>query len=149
MKNPIIDKQTGIFNFNDGFRILKGTTEAEIATFFDLDDTIEQRAVRYGLTYYTAQNVETNGFYFNLVFTFKDRLLECLQFEVSADSFSLPPQAHSQDGWNYSDEEKQRLIDYELWLTQQLGNDRIFQWGKINAMWQPLGNGPIIYLEYS
>ena len=52
--------------------------------------------------------------------------------------------------WNDWSETKaiQNKIEYDHWLNNEAGAQRVFQWGKIEALYDPKGGGSGIILRY-
>lgn len=144
MKKNIIDVQTGKFQIFEHFAVTHSTTEDELCAH--LKDIPFTKTMN-NFIFISVQNIVIDTDYLYFVFKFKNNKVQNILFKVNNGPLPSNYKAPESD-WGYSEEEMQ-LFDYQKnWLEQQVGTCKKFVWGKVEAMWQPLSGGAIIYLQY-
>lgn len=142
MKLQIIGDQTGAINFQDGFIADSKTTEDALRSHFSLPESNSFS----GWKYYTLQNIKIGDLYFIITCNFLEKELKTISMIFGEDEI-IPSDKTSSEipGAN----EIKNLDKYEDWLTGQLGENRNFDWGKVEAMFHKRSGGAMVYMEYN
>jgi hypothetical protein len=153
MFQPIIDTATGAIRLNDGFSWNPETREEELVKHFgvSMDEEPKRKQGSAHYFYYFIKDVAIGDWKVNLNLSFYEYRLTIVSMypQISADSF--PHLNTNRTGYGPSEFEYAVLELCENWLTEQLKEQRKFDWGSIEAIFakRPDGPGaPLIYLNY-
>jgi hypothetical protein len=138
----IIDSNSGQLCFDKDFFISQSTRQDEIINFFG-QQNVEIKDVYTGWKHFTIRNVKVNDSYFTLTLYFDREILRMLSFIVS-DKLIV---TGSWDNWSEKKELENREY-YDDWLTKQIGNNRKFNWGTVDAFYDNKGGFSHIFLKY-
>jgi hypothetical protein len=145
MKNiakTIIDSTNGQLKISDQFIVSKNSTSDDLFGHYKSSD-IEVWDVNNGFIHYTIMDVKLQEKYFFFSFCFFRDRFDSLRF-----GFKNQPGMLSWDDWSEA-KEIQNKVEHDHWLNSEIGPGRIFQWGKIDAYYDPKGGGSGILLRYS
>ena len=142
MTKSLIDKITGQLRFGNDFIVDGTTTPKEIIQYFG-QSNIDTKNMQTGWKHYSVRNYKLNGTYFIFTFYYKDDTLKMLDFVISEIPFGTT-------SWmDWSEQKELEMRDnYNDWLTKEIGKERNFSWGTIDAFYDKKSGGSSIFLKY-
>ncbi len=148
MSHSIIDPATGTLFLDDGFVISPDKSEETLAAHFAGYFQSKQMDDR---TNYFINQAAAAGWKLTLNLTFFDHRLKVVYIYPVIPEELLQPLDAERKGFGPSEKEVAVLDIYENWLTKQVGGQRTFSWGTIEALFTPRPDGPgepLILLTY-
>jgi hypothetical protein len=139
----MIDKNKGHIKLNDSLE-LTPNSNFDLIESLKLGELQEIRDIGTGYKWIDIKNIQIDHKYFIISLCFKETKLSELSIVINDNPF------HLNSGWeSWSEkEEKEKLNKYQDWLSQKLGNDRIFKWGEAWASYDPKSCSSSIGIRY-
>jgi len=120
----MIDKHTGHITLNDSFELTPSTRFCSLSKL-NLGEVQEIRDMNNGWKWLDIKNLKWKNNYFILSLCFYEEELSELSILVKDKPFNVNDNWES---WSKQKEQK-KLNQYKKWLTEEIGEDRVFEWG--------------------
>lgn len=139
----MIDKKTGHIIISDTIRIKNDDLQHDVLSL-NIGQTNKQWDLGNGWSWLQENNVFIDNKFFVFQFGFFQNKLKQISFCVSDEEFDLDK------GWDKWSEEKElaNLEIYKVWLTNELGSQKDFEWGTAGASYDTKGASSSIGLRY-
>ena len=140
----MIDQRTGSIHIADDIAIGHNDNFDYIKNL-NLGQKQEIWYVKNGVIWITERNIKIEEQYFIISFAFFEEKLNTIVFVLSDE-----PSALESTGWdNYSEiKEREDAKKYDAWLTNEIGSEREFKWGRVYASYDPKSGGSSIGIVY-
>mgnify|MGYP006896874751 CR=1 FL=1 len=141
----MINKETGEIRFTATLVVSPKTDFGEAMVLTEglqrsLDD------MKTGWKWIRLKAVESDTAKYHIGLAFNNGELQLLDFIV--DTKDSDPSENGYDNWS-AQKEQIRLKEFEKWLTNEIGQQRTFEWGKIQAEFDPKGSFSSIAVHYT
>ena len=136
----IIDFKTGNINLSGKIMISKDQRYNEISKLKLIKNTWDV-ANGYKWIYFLPIEIEQLNYQISACY---------FEEQLSTINLSFHQIDSPQKTWNDWSEEKELSMEktYEDWLTEQVGSERIFEWGAIGVYYDIKGGGTSINIKY-
>ncbi|WP_114937842.1 hypothetical protein [Mucilaginibacter endophyticus] len=141
-KGKILNSITGEIVLSESIRISSITRPAKLKEYFGQKE-LRTLSMGNGWVHYSIKNIQVEDNYFIFIFLFYKDLIKTISFVISSHPFS----ESSWNDWNKETEEKNKSF-FENWLSNQIGSQRNFAWGNVNAVLDEKVGGSAIVLNY-
>ncbi len=139
----MIDKTKGHIKLT-GLLKLEPNSNFDFIEKQKLGEVQEIRDMGNGYKWLDIKNIQIEDKYFIMSLCFKEEDLTELSIVFNDKPFDLNS---SWDSWSEKDEQK-KLNKYQVWLKEQLGDNRNFNWGEVWADYDPKGGSSSIGIRY-
>ena len=140
----MIDVNTGIFSVDNKHSITHKTSLVTIEKW-QLGDSQKTRSMNNEWDWVDIKNLKIDELYLNISFLFNDKIINSFTFTFQDKPYDTTP---SWGAWNKETEMK-NLVIFNNWLDKKFGKLRKFQWGEIQAYYDPKSASSSIKLSYS
>ena len=140
----MINKNTGYISLNEEIQLVPNSEFASIEKL-KLGETQKVRDLGNGYKWLDIKNLLFDNHHFTFQLCFLNEKLTRITMVFQNTPFDLNP---SWDSWS-EEHEKERLTEYQNWLTKELGKIRNFDWGEVWAAYDPKGGFSSIGISYS
>jgi hypothetical protein len=142
LTKTLIDVSNGHFLFSNTFTMSNRTTPDNLILYFGKEN-VKISDMQNGWRHYIVSNVQNEKIYLSLTFYFENNTLSFLSFTID----DKPISTNFWDNWSKENEIQKRLY-FDDWLTKQFGKKREFSWGTIGAFFDEKGGFSSIVLRY-
>ena len=141
----MINKETGEIRFTATLIVSPQTdNEVAMALTYNLQRNLED--MRNGWKWIRLKSVESDSAKFHIALSFNNGVLQLLDFTVDPKDSDSSDSGY--DNWS-AEKEQIRLKEFEKWLTNEVGQKRSFDWGKIQAVYDPKSSFSSIIVNYT
>ena len=139
----MIDKKKGHIKLTDSFDLIPNL-KFNLIEGQNLGEVQETRDMNNGWKWLDIKNIHIGDKYFIISLCFKEEELAELSIVLKNNPFDLNP------SWNKWSEkrEKEKLKEYQGWVTQELGKKRNFKWGDVWTSYDSRGGFSSIGIRY-
>lgn len=139
----MIDKNKGHIKLTNSLD-LSPNLKFDLIESQKLGEVQEIRDMGHGWKWLDIKNIHIDDKYFIISLCFKDEELSEVSMVIKDSPFDL------NSGWDSCCEknEKEKLKQYQDWLTQEIGKERDFNWGEVWANYDPKGESSSIGIRY-
>jgi len=122
------------------------TTQTSLATIEKWKLGTSQEIRQMGNTWRSVEvkNLKIDALYLNISFLFKDKKIAGFTFVFQEKPYEMHP---SWDSWSKG-KEQVNLVRFKNWLEEQFGELRSFEWGSVEAVYDPKSAGSSIKVHY-
>lgn len=140
-RGSILNFDTGKIFLAEGISIASNTQPNELKGYFGKSD-LKSLSMGNGWVHYSIKNIRIADEYFIFIFLFYKDFLKTVSFVIS----TLPFSEASWNDWSKEKEIKNKNF-FENWLSKQIGSQRSFTWGNVNAVLDQKGGGGSYYFK--
>ena len=142
----MINKETGEIQFTSTLIVSPDTDFGEAMVLTDnlqrsLDD------MKNGWKWIRLKAVESATAKHHIALAFNNGILRFLDFTVNPKDSD--PSDYGYDNWSAEKEQIRLKKKFEQWLTNEIGQQRTFDWGKIEAVFDPKSSFSSIVVNYT
>lgn len=141
----MINKETGEIRFTSTLNVCPETDFGEAMALTDnflrsVDD------MKNGWKWIRLKAVESDTAQYQIGLAFNNGNLQLVDFVIDPKDSDLSD--YSYDKWS-AEKEQNRQKKLEQWLTYEIGQQRSFDWGKIQALYDPKSSFSSIVVNYT
>ena len=141
----MINKETGEIRFTSTLNVCPETDFGEAMALTDnLQRSVDD--MKNGWKWIRLKAVESDTAQYHIGLAFNNGNLQLLDFVIDPNDSDLSD--YSYDKWS-AEKEQNRLKKLEQWLTNEIGQQRSFDWGKIQALYDPKSSFSSIVVNYT
>lgn len=144
-KYKYFDLIDGSFSLAPDFAV-NGETKIENLLKF-LDRPADEELIRNEWYNVEIRNIMIGDWYFIAHFSFKNGILSRFRFYIKKTEFITS--SNGFDETNLYAKEEAKLEMYEEWLKNEIGSQRVFNWGSINAAFDHQSISAYMYVVYN
>ncbi|WP_321290165.1 hypothetical protein [uncultured Sunxiuqinia sp.] len=141
----MINKETGEIRFTS---TLNASPEMNFSDAMALTDDLQKSVddMKNGWKWIRLKAVESDIAQYHIGLAFNEGDLQCLDFTVDPKDSDLSDYGY--ENWS-AEKEQNRLKKFEQWLTNEIGQKRSFDWGEIQALYDPKASFSSIVVNYN
>ncbi len=133
----MINIETGLITFNSLLKVDSNMEFSELNIITN-DFKKEYTDLKNGWEWIRLRNIITNTFDCFVSIAFYNKKLTIIEFGIEKNYRD----------WNF-ESEKELKVEHDLWLSNSIGKNRIFSWGKIESQFDAKGGYSSIILNYN
>lgn len=136
----VIDIRNGDFYLNPKEILGSKKSYTEVLTYTSLDSYSN---IDTGYNWIYFKNKQIGALFFNIAVCFYKESINLINFSFREELNN----SQNWDTWSESSERQKKKI-FESWLTENIGTNNIFNWGKITSFYDPKGGNAGILITY-
>jgi hypothetical protein len=141
----MINKETGEIRFTSTLNVSPKTVFGVAMALTDgLQRSVDD--MKNGWKWIRLKAVESDTAQYHIGLAFNNGNLQLLDFTI--DPKDSDPSDYGYENWS-AEKEQNRLKKFEQWLTNEIGQQRSFDWGKIQAVYDPKSSFSSIVVHYT